>query len=175
MLLYIEKWRSVEVNTNARQLTHWHTLKVRATQLIISRSGALVTQWPHQQTKASELEVTMHPQDFPGLGACPSDRGRGRSFWDFALSWWKPLTGGDWGIYGYQTSIIHDHRLWISTPHKNKPNFMFLQVSVLTKIVPSPDWFIGLSSVELCSNGAFVKSHTEEVMNQFPLFFLILL
>ena len=45
---------------------------------------------------------------------------------------------------------------------------MFLQVSVLTKIVPSPDWFIGLSSVELCSNGAFVKSHTEEVMNQFP-------
>ena len=124
---------------------------------------------------ASELEMTNHPQDFLGLSACPSNRGRSRSFWDFALSWWKPLTGGDWGIYGYQTSIIHDHRLWISTPHKNKPNFMFLQVSVLTKIVPSPDWFIGLSSVELCSNGAFVKSHTEEVMNQFPLFFLILL
>ena len=52
---------------------------------------------------------------------------------------------------------------------------MFLQVSVLTKIVPSPDWFIGLSSVELCNNGAFVKSHTEEVMNHVPLFFLILL
>ena len=61
--------------------------------------------------------------------------------------------------------------LWISTPHRNKPNFMFLQVSVLTKIVPSPDWFIGLSGVELCNNGAFVKSHTEEVMNHFPLFF----
>ena len=30
--------------TNARQLTHWQTLKVRATQLLISRSGAVVTQ-----------------------------------------------------------------------------------------------------------------------------------
>ena len=76
---------------------------------------------------------------------------------------------------GRYIAIVHGHRLWTSTPHKNKPNFMFLQVSVLTKIVPSPDWFIGLSSVELCSNGAFVKSHTEEVMNKFPLFFLILL
>ena len=55
--------------------------------------------------------------------------------------------------------------IWLSTPHRNKPNVMFLQVSVLTKIVPSPDWFIGLSSVELCNDGAFVKSHTEEVMN----------
>ena len=62
-------------------------------------------------------------------------------------------------------------RGWLSTPHRYKSNFMFLQVSVLTKIVPSPDWFIGLSGVELCNNGAFVKSHTEEVMNHFPLFF----
>ena len=82
-------------------------------------------------------------------------------------------TGGYMAIRPLSFMII-DYDL-ISTPHKNKPNFMFLQVSVLTKIVPSPDWFIGLSSVELCSNGAFVKSHTEEVMNQFPLFFLILL
>ena len=37
------------------------------------------------------------------------------------------------------------------------------QVSVVTKIVPSPDWFVGLSSVELCNNGAFIKSHVEEV------------
>ena len=167
MLLYIEKvkiWSSGV--TDATQLTHWQTLKDRATQLLISRSGALVTQWPDQQTKASELEMANHPQDFLGLGACASYRGGSRSFWDFALSWWKPLTGGDWGIYGYQNSIIHDHRQWISTtPHKNELNFIFLQVSVLTKIVPSPDWFIGLSSVELCNDGAFVKSHTEEVMN----------
>jgi len=40
------------------------------------------------------------------------------------------------------------------------------QVSVVTKIVPSPDWFVGLSSVELCNNGAFIKSHVEEA---FPL------
>ena len=38
-----------------------------------------------------------------------------------------------------------------------------LQVSVVTKIVPSPDWFVGLSSVELCNNGGFIKSHVEEV------------
>ena len=37
------------------------------------------------------------------------------------------------------------------------------QVSVVTKIVPSPDWFVGLSSVELCNNGAFIKSYVEEV------------
>jgi len=40
------------------------------------------------------------------------------------------------------------------------------QVSVVTKIVPSPDWFVGLSSVELCHNGGFIKSHVEEA---FPL------
>ena len=33
----------------------------------------------------------------------------------------------------------------------------------MTKIVPSPDWFVGLSSVELCNNGGFIKSHVEEV------------
>ena len=33
----------------------------------------------------------------------------------------------------------------------------------MTKIVPSPDWFVGLSSVELCHNGGFKKSHVEEV------------
>jgi len=31
-------------------------------------------------------------------------------------------------------------------------------VSVMTKIVPSPDWFIGLDSVDLCSQGAFRQS-----------------
>jgi len=30
------------------------------------------------------------------------------------------------------------------------------KVSCLTKIVPSPDWFVGLDSVELCKNGHFV-------------------
>jgi len=29
---------------------------------------------------------------------------------------------------------------------------------VITKIVPSPDWFIGLDSLDLCSQGAFIES-----------------
>lgn len=40
------------------------------------------------------------------------------------------------------------------------------QVSVVTKIVPSPDWFIGLSSIELCRNGHFIDRYEEEA---FPL------
>merc|ERR1711963_869729 len=28
----------------------------------------------------------------------------------------------------------------------------------MTKLVPSPDWFVGLDSLELCSQGAFVES-----------------
>ena len=34
----------------------------------------------------------------------------------------------------------------------------------MTKLVPSPDWFIGLDSLELCSQGSFVESVTTEVM-----------
>ena len=33
-----------------------------------------------------------------------------------------------------------------------------LKVSCLTAIVPSPDWFIGLSNVELCSNGKWAET-----------------
>ena len=36
-------------------------------------------------------------------------------------------------------------------------------MSVVTKIVPSPDWFIGLSSIELCRNGHFINRYEEEV------------
>ena len=34
---------------------------------------------------------------------------------------------------------------------------------MMTKIVPSPDWFVGLDSLDLCSQGAFVKSVITEV------------
>ena len=33
----------------------------------------------------------------------------------------------------------------------------------MTKLVPSPDWFIGLDSLDLCSQGAFVESVVTEV------------
>ena len=33
----------------------------------------------------------------------------------------------------------------------------------MTKIVPSPDWFIGLDSLDLCSQGAFRQTVTIEV------------
>ena len=41
--------------------------------------------------------------------------------------------------------------------------YTILQVSVMTKLVPSPDWFIGLDSLDLCSQGAFVESVVTEV------------
>ena len=40
----------------------------------------------------------------------------------------------------------------------------------MTKIVPSPDWFIGLDSVDLCDEGAFLETvvievrHFEDIM-----------
>ncbi len=33
---------------------------------------------------------------------------------------------------------------------------MIVQVSLITKIVPSPDWFIGLDSLDLCREGEFI-------------------
>ena len=155
MLLYIEKvtiWSGV---TDARQLTHWQTLKDRATQPLISRSGRndpiyrrKPPNWKWQTIPRTFLDSVLVPPIGEGVGLSET-----LLFLDGNHS--QVGTGGYMAI----------RLLWISTPHWNKPNFMFLQVSVLTKIVPSPDWFIGLSSVELCNDGAFVKSHTEEVMN----------
>jgi len=36
------------------------------------------------------------------------------------------------------------------------------KVSLATKIVPSPDWFVGLDSLELCRSGAFLPSYSGE-------------
>ena len=41
--------------------------------------------------------------------------------------------------------------------------YLLLQVSVMTKIVPSPDWFIGLDSVDLCKEGTFTQEISIEV------------
>jgi len=32
------------------------------------------------------------------------------------------------------------------------------KVSVITKLVPSPDWFVGLDSIELCKDGQFIEN-----------------
>jgi hypothetical protein len=36
-------------------------------------------------------------------------------------------------------------------------------VSLITKIVPSPDWFIGLDSLDLCREGEFIDQISLEV------------
>lgn len=36
------------------------------------------------------------------------------------------------------------------------------RVSVMSKLVPSPDWFVGLDGLDLCENGKFVDSVTVE-------------
>lgn len=38
-----------------------------------------------------------------------------------------------------------------------------LQVSLMTRIIPSPDWFIGIDSFDLCINGNWLDSITIEV------------
>ena len=37
----------------------------------------------------------------------------------------------------------------------SQPLKIDVMISVMTKILPSPDWFIGLDSLDLCSQGAF--------------------
>ena len=34
---------------------------------------------------------------------------------------------------------------------------------MMSKLVPSPDWFVGLDSLNLCENGHFIDSVTVEV------------
>ena len=34
---------------------------------------------------------------------------------------------------------------------------------MISKLVPSPDWFVGLDSLNLCENGHFIDSVTVEV------------
>ena len=68
-------------------------------------------------------------------------------------------------LYSFLTETTRRSALNARHQLQGKDDWMLLsfQVSVVTKIVPSPDWFVGLSSVELCNNGAFIKSHVEEV------------
>ena len=44
-----------------------------------------------------------------------------------------------------------------------KHKFLLLKVSLMSKLVPSPDWFVGLDSLDLCKNGRFVDSVKIEV------------
>ena len=32
----------------------------------------------------------------------------------------------------------------------------FPRLSLVTRIIPSPDWFVGLDSLDLCRNGGFI-------------------
>ena len=38
-----------------------------------------------------------------------------------------------------------------------------IQVSLISKMVPSPDWFIGVDSFNLCVNGKWLDAITIEV------------
>ncbi len=38
---------------------------------------------------------------------------------------------------------------------------------MMSKLVPSPDWFVGLDSLDLCENGRFIDTLTVEVFS-FP-------
>lgn len=38
-----------------------------------------------------------------------------------------------------------------------------LQVSLMSRIVPSPDWFVGIDSFDLCVDGGWIDTITIEV------------
>ena len=42
----------------------------------------------------------------------------------------------------------------------------------MSKLVPSPDWFVGLDGLNLCENGKFVDSVTVEVHIAFYVYLL---
>ena len=44
---------------------------------------------------------------------------------------------------------------------------------MMSKLVPSPDWFVGVDSLNLCENGHFVETIKVEVIldKMSPLFF----
>ena len=42
---------------------------------------------------------------------------------------------------------------------------------MMAKLIPSPDWFVGLDSLNLCENGHFVDSVTIEVRKHSTVYF----
>jgi Spondin_N. len=41
--------------------------------------------------------------------------------------------------------------------------FSFMQVSTVVRIVPSPDWFVGVDSLQLCKNGFWIDVQSIQV------------
>ena len=68
-------------------------------------------------------------------------------------------------LFGYTTYMDSCFQLGASCLFFWSFYFMFFppQVSAMTKIVPSPDWFVGLDSLQLCSDGHFIQSFATEV------------
>ena len=64
-----------------------------------------------------------------------------------------------YGFYLWQMAGVFLSEWSISKVSKER----IFQISVMTKLVPSPDWFIGLDSLDLCSQGSFVDSVITEV------------
>ena len=69
----------------------------------------------------------------------------------------------------YEIDVFNVGSWILMTPESNvriefSITFIFsLQVSLMSKLVPSPDWFVGLDSLDLCKNGRFVDSVQIEV------------
>lgn len=49
-------------------------------------------------------------------------------------------------------------------------NTVLFQVSIMARMIPSPDWFIGVDSFDLCVDGNWLDSITIEV-NMFIIYY----
>lgn len=73
----------------------------------------------------------------------------------------QPYMGNDINTYCKNEEILRCDAI----NHSHEKCLMFdLQVSLMSRIIPSPDWFIGIDNFDLCVNGNWLDSITIEVI-----------
>ena len=65
-------------------------------------------------------------------------------------------------------SIKCEPCLFCAVHNRYPPLLLFLQLSLASKMTPSPDWFVGLDSFELCKGGRFLAKAEMTVMFTIP-------
>jgi len=65
-------------------------------------------------------------------------------------------------MFKHQMYCIHIGTIY-NIDHIVKYKCLFVQVSLMSRMIPSPDWFIGIDSFDLCVNGNWLDSITIEV------------
>ena len=116
----------------------------------------------------TESEARLNSKLIPGRRSLPYPLSLGRD----RVSRFFLRDRGSLSLFRFAKSYVQRiacFRLRESCFMQNSPNTIHIasQVSVMSKLVPSPDWFVGLDGLNLCENGKFVDSVTVEVQIDF--------